>query len=502
MPACPPGPAVWLFAAAEDGKSSHGGQKDEVSVQHTRKHRQFRLAERVRLRQGANVSPSNHLIRQAKAPIAARMNRKPGRAVIIEARTSLVTAKSWRGVVLGTLVALLSVVALGPGPVRAQPQSVVDSFTVRLAPAERKAFEEWLSAQAFHDFALSTYWRQITDKRSLRRAKRRKSQPLLAEDYVATFPPEYKGPELPAPLAKAWAEHKAAAESAGQSKPPTPDRPILTVDDALASAKKYYGFVPARIPEKEFKRRYAREALTLGLTKDQVVRIYALETGGNGTADMQAGIHPITRKGRAISTALGYAQLLHANSVDEISRSGARFLERLKTMAAAPGTSQARRAELTAKHAALKRMVASARSVRPNWDAHVAYAGTPKGIGIHAVNIDGDIGPWLQVVKLHGLKEMAEKAGIPRLNGAEMELMNLAGPGTGLEMMRGEALRAPTPNFFSRAGYYRNSIVRGRTSTELMAALAKRMDENIRQPGSVEFAAVFDELLAVRRSDR
>lgn len=386
----------------------------------------------------------------------------------------------------------------GAGPAAAQESGVAESFMARLSPADRKLFEEWLSARAFYDFELGKYWRAITDKRSARRTKRHAGQPLLAEDYVPGFPPEYRGPELRPDLAKAWVEHQAAA--AGPS-PPAPEKPVLTVADALAAAKWHYDFVPERIPEREFKRRYAREALALGLTKEQVVRIYALETGGIGTADMQAGIHPITGKGRAISTALGYAQLLHANSVDEIAQRGAPFLDRLKSMAAA-SREPARRAALMAKHASLKKMIAAARGAGKGWDAHVAYANTAKGIGIHALNLDGDIGPWLQVIKLRGLKDMAEKAGLPRLSGAEMELMNLAGPGTGLEMMQGAARNATTPNFFSRGGYYRNSIVRGKTSSELMAALAKRMEENIVRSGAVEFAAVFDELIAERQARR
>ena len=58
-------------------------------------------------------------------------------------------------------------------------------------------------------------------------------------------------------------------------------------------------FEPERIPEREFKRRYAQEAIAVGLTKDQVVRVYALETGGDGTYDMQSGINPITKTGQA-----------------------------------------------------------------------------------------------------------------------------------------------------------------------------------------------------------
>jgi hypothetical protein len=403
----------------------------------------------------------------------------------------------WPVAVVGALAVALLALWAAPPVAHAQRADAVKSFSAKLTPESRKLFEGWLSAQNFHVFELDAYWRQITDKRAIRRSKRHAGKPLLAEDYVATYPPEYSGPQLTSELAKAWAEHQRALEV-----PVEPPTPVLTVADALAAAKEQYDFVPTRIDEREFKRRYAREALALGLTKDQVVRVYALETGGIGTADMQAGIHPITHKGKAISTALGYAQLLHANSVDEVSQHGAQFLERLKAMSAAAGANTQLRASLQAKHTALKRMVANARSVGSSWDRHVAYARTAKGIGIHALNLDGDIGPWLQVVKLNGLKVMAERAGMAQLSGAEIELMNLAGPGTGLEMMQGAARNAPTPNFFSRAGYYRNTIVRGKTSTELMAALEKRMGENITKPGAVEFAAVFDELLAERQAAR
>ena len=104
------------------------------------------------------------------------------------------------------------------------------------------------------------------------------------------------------------------------------------VADYLASAKRHYNFTPERISESEYKRRYALEALSYGLSKDQVVRVFALETGGNGTADMQAGIHPITKKGRPISSALGYAQLLAANSVNVMAKHGPKFVARLERM--------------------------------------------------------------------------------------------------------------------------------------------------------------------------
>ena len=105
----------------------------------------------------------------------------------------------------------------------------------------------------------------------------------------------------------------------------------------------------------------------------------------------------------------------------------------------------------------------------------------------------GDIGPWLQVIKLKGLKEEAERAGRFKLSGAEIELMNLAGPRTGLEMMDPIARTMPTANFFSQTGYYRNTIVREKTAAELLAALDERMEVGLKKPGAIEFAQAFDE---------
>jgi len=232
------------------------------------------------------------------------------------------------------------------------------------------------------------------------------------------------------------------------------------------------------------------------------VRVYALETSGLGTADMQAGIHPITRKGKPISTAIGYAQLLAANSINELAKSGNEFVARLRAMAAraTPGSRQQQR--LLAKAKSLARMARTARSIPRVWSRHVAFSKTERGRGIHAINIDGDIGPWLQVIKLRGLKEMASKAGSEKLSGAEIELMNLAGPGTGLEMMTRQGRAVPTTNFFSRSAYYRNTIVRGKTSTELLGALDQRMNENLKNEGAVEFIKIFDRLKVDRRAGR
>jgi hypothetical protein len=76
--------------------------------------------------------------------------------------------------------------------------------------------------------------------------------------------------------------------------------------------------------------------------------------------------------------------------------------------------------------------------------------------------------------------------------------MNLAGPGTALEMMRPAAKNAATTNFFERSAYFRNTIVRDKTSAELLVALDKRMDQNLTNSGAIEFAETFREAASGR----
>lgn len=394
---------------------------------------------------------------------------------------------------VGVWFAALFIVAAMSGVSDAAGPSA-EKFARTLAPAERKLFEDYLSAKTTHDFKSDAYWREVSDKKALRRGKRGRDQAVTPGDYVTTFPPKYSGPELPASLAKRWAAYQEEDADKKQKPPP---KPLPGLDEFLAAAEAEYDFKPERIPEREFKVRYAREAVSLGLTGDQVVRVYALETSGLGTADMISGIHPIKKTGKPISSAIGYAQLLTANTSDEIAKHGSKFMARLKAMSADRGLSPERRRALADKHGKLAAMVKAARSIPHRWDQHVAFAKTRRGMGLHALNIDGDIGPWLQVVKLHGLKEMADKAGMEKLSGAEIELMNLAGPGTGLEMMRPAARNAATTNFFARDAYFRNTIVRDKTSAELLVALDKRMDDNITNPGAIEFDEAFREVTSV-----
>lgn len=356
-------------------------------------------------------------------------------------------------------------------------------LTLRLTPEQGKIYEAYRQRKDRFDRRLQAYWSVADTKRETRRAKHKAREAYTQDDYVTEQPPKWAGPDLPPDIARIVAV----------VKPPAPERPLPNVADILAHAKAQYGFVPTSTSEQDFKRSYAREALSLGLTKDQVVRVYALETGGLGTYDLQSGTNPATGQGKPISSALGYAQLLHANSTSELAKHGDGFIRRLLSAAAAPGVSPERAEALRAKAAILRRMVRAARSIPHEWGEHVKFANTPPGLGIHAINLDADIGPWLQVLKLKGLKDDAAAAGRVNLSGGEMELMNLSGPRTGLEMMTPLALNMPTANFFSQGGYYRNGIVREKTAAELMKALEARMDVNVKKAGAIEFAQIFDE---------
>ena len=395
-------------------------------------------------------------------------------------------------------MALLVVAFAGAALSNAASALSTADFLASLTDSEANAFQEWKTERRTYDGQLDNYWEKVDDKRQARKKKRAAKVPFEASDYVMSFPPAYSGPKLSAALAKKYEGFLADQEKSQ----PTPPKDMLTIPDYLNAAKNVYGFVPERLSEKEFKKRYAEEAVALGLAKDQVVRIYALETGGIGTYDMQAGIHPIKKTGRAISSALGYAQLLDANSVNELSQHGDFFNDRLSEKLRNPNLSKDRATAIKTKIAILKRMYANAKRVPFEWSRHQSYAKTAEGMGMHTLNIDGDIGPLMQAMKLRGLKDTAEKAGRPQLAGAEMEAMNLAGPATGLEMMQPAGRKAPVTNFFARRAYYVNKMVVGLTGEQLLAELDRRMTDSMKTAGSQEFEAAFDSVVTAKTAGR
>ena len=101
---------------------------------------------------------------------------------------------------------------------------------------------------------------------------------------------------------------------------------------------------------------------------------------------------------RAITTALGYNQLLATNTVEIIAESGNQIVKNLLARAAA--LPDAEKTVQERKIAILRKMIAFAKSVPDDWNRHQALAGTRKGLGIHALNLDIDVGPLLQTQKL------------------------------------------------------------------------------------------------------
>jgi hypothetical protein len=323
----------------------------------------------------------------------------------------------------------------------------------------------------------ATYWRLINEKRRLRGAKHLNNQQVALEDYVLAQPPQHS-----------W---RSPDEESTRSPEYVP-----VAADFLKAAAREFSFVPERpATEMEFKKAYARVALSAGLTNDQIVRIYAFETGGNGTYDIQAGLEFHRPGERAVSSAIGYNQLLGTNSVELLAEHGDSYLQELKRIADEL-TGPAKKA-MQQKIEAVRRMVAFSRTVPDIWQAHDRLAKTTDGgRGIHALMFDRDIGPLLQTQKLVDSLLFARKKGYSGpLTAAELELMNLTGDGNGFDMISmPPALRiqVPTANFFQQDGYERNAIAR-RTGTvvALIAVIDARMDEDSRLPGARELAAAF-----------
>ena len=349
------------------------------------------------------------------------------------------------------------------------------------APDYQAKLAQYLQARAAYDEEASTYWNAVVEKRKLRNAKRREHVTILLADYVLTQPPVYSGPPRP-------------INPAAPGPEPSERAPIPVLADFLKAAAEQYGFVPQRPSNDiDFKRAYAKAALAAGLTRDQIIGVYAFETGGNGTYDMQAGVS--ATRPNAISPAMGYNQLLSTNSVSILAENGGRLLaslrQKAKELNGEPKLAMERKIE------ALKRMIAFSRSVPDNWNDHDRLAKTTTGgMGIHAAILDIDIGPLLQVQKLLDSVRFARaKHYDAPLSAAELELMNLTGDGNGIDMVMMPAelrSRVPTANFFQQSGYERNPVAR---RTAVVAGLIADMEGKMRSasqsPGAKDLAAAF-----------
>jgi hypothetical protein len=363
-------------------------------------------------------------------------------------------------------------------PPAAQPPSA--SMQQRIADY-RKKLAAYDKAYGAYDKVAAPYWQAVTDKRARRRAKMAKGQTPGLDDYVTTQPPVYSGPSKP-----------KNPEDEGKKIP----REIPTDEEFLANAKQHFGFVPEfPADEMTYKRAYAKVASAAGLTKEAAVKIYGFEATGNGGYDIQAG-REYSRNARVISTALGYNQLLTTNTVGLVAENGRAFIAALYK--AAENADEKRRAQLADKIAKLEKMIAFARTVPNDWNEHGKLANTEKGIGLHALNLDIDVGPLLQTQKLMDSVNFARRKGYTKpLTAAELEMMNLTGDGNGYDMLQMSAElreKVPTTNFFQRGGYDRNPVAaRNNTVAKLMAATDAQMVQESALPGAKDLARAFDE---------
>jgi len=345
-----------------------------------------------------------------------------------------------------------------------------------------RKLQEYIAARQKYDDDANAYWSSIADKRRVRITKRRDNQEILIDDYVLTQPPAYSGPPKPidpsAPIGEA-----------------SPRKYVPVAADFLQSAMQEFNFAP-RQPQSEieYKRSYAEVALAAGLTKQQAVRIYGFEAGGNGKYDVQAGLEYPTPGARAISTAIGYNQLLAANSVELLAEKGDHFISTLQAKAA--GLSGEAREALLRKVAVLETMLDFSRSVPDDWSEHEKLAATPKGLGIHALNLELDVGPLLQTHKLLDSVVFARTKGYgAALSAAELEMMNLTGDGNGFDIVLMPLEwrdQVPTSNFFRQDGYERNPVaIRNNVISKLLAATDAKMDEEVKLQGANDMAALF-----------
>ena len=364
--------------------------------------------------------------------------------------------------------------------------TVADAWAAPVAAPEDypNKLKEYLAAREAYDNEAKAYWSSIADKRRLRTTKRRNNEEILVNDYVLTQPPTYSGPPKPV--------DPSAPVEAGPLR-----RYVPVVADFLQAAVQEFNFVPQQPrDEMEYKRAYAKVALAAGLTEEQAVRVYGFESGGEGKYDVQAGLEYANPGAQAISTALGYNQLLATNSVELLAEKGDQFIETLQTKAAAlSGTA---RETLLGKIAAVKTMVAFSRTVPDDWSEHEKLASTAKGLGTHALNLDLDVGPLLQTQKLLDSVVFARAKGYARpLSAAELEMMNLTGDGNGFDMVTMPSAwrdQVPTSNFFQQDGYVRNPVaIRSNVVAKLQAAIDAKMTEESKLQGAKDLAAAFSE---------
>jgi hypothetical protein len=289
--------------------------------------------------------------------------------------------------------------------------------------------KQYEKAQADHLKKLDGFWDEANrDKKSGK--------------WVDEFPPIYDGPAKPA----------------GYDRPRPPST-LPNVDQMIHGSKNLERYASGdlskndfklrQVSESDFKDAYVREALHVGgelkLSKAEVQRvvmsIYAFENGGKGTHDLMSGV-PLSltrpdapgshanfdarRKINPLSSAIGYNQIIMSTNLAFYDTQGNVIAARIKDIAKDENDPN-RRQELVAKarliedlqktlHANLMEMankdaVSKAKYLKadgsPQYALYADYAksgvATKAGVtgrqfasAMHALNLDGDVGPIVQ----------------------------------------------------------------------------------------------------------
>jgi len=230
----------------------------------------------------------------------------------------------------------------------------------------RRKLREYQEARAAFEEQAGPYWASITEKRRA----------------VATpsggAPAHYVG-RLRADPSAALYRAEAAGRSGAGAVGAAERRRSRSLPICSGRWPKEFQFRAAapRPPKSTSNAPIARYAQASGLTREQAVRVYSFETGGTGNYDVQAGIEHGGR--RAISTAMGYNQLLTTNSVELMAEQGHEFVKDLTAKAATLSGPQ--RKAMDHKLSVLKKMVAFTRTVPDEWSAHEKLAEHGAGLG-------------------------------------------------------------------------------------------------------------------------
>lgn len=344
------------------------------------------------------------------------------------------------------------------------------------------------------------YWKEIERKKDIRTAKRRAGVAFAREDFVLTQPPKYTGPKRPV-------DPNAPPPVKTPPKPST----LPDADELRAAMKELYNWHLPQYPEHVFKLAFAKEAMRHGVSAEQVVGVYALETGGKGPFDLVSGqvvernskCKLMKRYGRPLSTALGYFQLLNANTSSTLSKNSRlpkelQFSERLRQLA--NESRGGRKKELRAKADIVDRMIRDMNAAlaridvaKNNWREFGELGRTKLGYAIHALNLDPDIGPMIQMEKLAFVRRYAIDKGLGNLDSDRLELLNLVGYPRGVKMLERVAYQVPTANFVSAREIRANFAVLGDKTVEESVLKIRRVIERRKQEcGSIEFFEMFD----------